>query len=145
MVETTTIEVRQQNPDETDSPAQYESPESEDVCASYFSRQVSEQLGEYASLTISDSASVEAQLDYDTKNYAIYETPSGVVEGLYISHDVFTEDTESPESIGLTLSESDEEAFDESMMDEQEAAEQEADALLGGSDDSDEELGLAEE
>ena len=143
MVENTTIEVRQQNLDATDSMAQYESPNSDDVCASYISRKVASDLGEFASLNISDDASVEADLQKETTNYAVYETPNGLVTGLYISREVFGED--SPDSIGLTLSESSEEAFEEAQAErneeEEEAAEEEADALLGGSesDDSDEE------
>jgi hypothetical protein len=135
MVENTTIEVRQQNLDATDSMAQYESPDSEDVCASYVSRDISEQLGEFATLSIRDDASVEAHLQKETTNYAVYETAGGHVTGLYISRDLFGD--ESPESIGLSFAPSDEESFNEAQEEREEESEEEIEGLLSDSDDSD--------
>jgi hypothetical protein len=138
-----TIEVRQQNLDATDSMAQFESPDSEDVCASYLSRNVADSLGEFASLTISDDAEVTAERQKETANYAVYETAGGAVTGLYISHSVFDEDAESPESIGLEFAESDEETFEEAQAEREEEAADEAEGLLADSgddeDDSDDE------
>lgn len=147
------VELRQQNPEETDNMAQYESPDSEDVCASYISRNVSEQLGEYATLRIADDAKVSVDRTSDTKNYGVYDSPAEVLTGMYISHDLF--DDEAPESINIALSPSDEEAF-EDAGDDSEARAQEAEALVSGSESddsdegeqeveiSDEELGLTE-
>lgn len=146
----TTIELRQENPDETDNMAQFESPESERVCASYVGRSVADNLGEFATLSIRDDANVQAALDKTTANYAVYETPNGVVTGLYVSRDEF-DGEEPPESIGLALSESDESAFEEAEESASEAEENEAEALLAGSDDSesddsdDEEVEISDE
>lgn len=132
----TTIEVRQQNLDATDSMAQFESPDSEDVCASYLSRNVADSLGEFATLIITDDAEAKAELQKETANYAVYETAGGAVTGLYISRDLFDGD-ESPESIGLEFDESDEEAFEEAQAEREEEAADEANALLASSDESD--------
>ena len=130
------IEVRQQNLDETDSMAQFESPNSDDVCASYLSRNVADQIGEYATLTISEDAEVTAERQKETSNYAVYETAGGHVTGLYLSRDLFDGD-ESPESIGLTFFESDQESFEYAQAERNEEAEEEAEGLLAGSDDTD--------
>lgn len=133
----TTIEIRQQNPDETDNMAQFESPDSERVCASYVGRSVADDLGEFATLSITDDADVQAQLDNTTANYAVYETPQGLVTGLYVSRDEF-DGEEPPESIGLALSQSDESAFEEAAESASEAEEDEAEGLLASGSDSDE-------
>lgn len=137
----TNIEVRQENPDETENMAQFESPDSEDVCASYISRNVADELGEYATLTISSNADVTATRQKTTTNYAVYETPGGAVTGLYVSREVLTEDDDdAPESIGIEFSESDEESFEEAIEEIQEEAEEEAEGLLAdSSDDEDDE------
>lgn len=134
----TTIELRQQNLDETDSMAQFESPDGEDVCASYVSRNVASELGEFASLTISDDADVTADRQKETTNYAVYETAGGAVTGLYVNSELLADDEgETPESIGLQFSESDEESFEEARAAIEEEAEEEAEGLLADSDESD--------
>lgn len=134
----TTIEVRQENPEESENMAQYESPNGETVCASYISRNVAESLGEFATLTITDEAEAEASLQKTTTNYGVYETSNGAVTGLYVALDEF-EDREAPDTIGLKFSESNEETFEEAQEEIAEDEEEEAEALLADSDESDEE------
>lgn len=134
----TTIQLREQNPEETDKMAQYESPNEEAVCASYIARAVADRLGEFAALTIDDDAEVEAELQKTTQRYAVYETPGGGVTGLYVNLDNFED--EAPETAGLQFSPSDEDSWEDAMEDVEEEAEEEAEALVAGeSDDSDDE------
>jgi len=127
-----TIQLRQQNLDATEKMAQFESPDGDDICASYVDRSVADQLGEFAEVTITDDAEVSADLTNTTANYAVYETPSGAVTGLYISKDVF--DADAPESIGLSFAPSTEEEWGEA----EEVDENEVEGLLSDSDESDE-------
>ena len=158
---TDTIEVRQENPEETENMAKLEEPDN-DVYG-YLSRGAADQLGEYISLTLSEEADVEAQFDgvtgSGTGNYARFETPGGAVTGLGIHNDVWSsvlgveverdddgEVTNAPESIGLSLRSSDEESYEEAQT----ADEDEVAALIGGGDDSEEEdeaeeVGVADE
>ena len=147
---TDTIELRQENPEETENMAKLEEPDN-DVYG-YLSRGAADQLGEYVSLTLSEEADVEAQFDgvtgSGTGNYARFETPGGAVTGLGIHNDVWSsvlgveaernddgEVTNAPESIGLSFASSDEEAYEEAQT----ADEDEVAALIAGGDDSEEE------
>lgn len=132
-----TIEVRQQNPEQTENMAQYESPNEEAICASYVSRAVADQLGEFAALTITDEADVTAALSKTTANYAVYETAGGSVTGLYVNRDQF-DGEEPPEEIGLEFDQSTEEAFEDAREAIEDEAEEEAEGLLASSDDADE-------
>lgn len=144
----TTLNVRQENPEETDSMASLEEPDN-DVYG-YLSRKVSGQLGEFMEVTISQEADVTATLDGVTGkgsgNYARYETPGGAIVGFGISLDVLADVFDisierddddivqnAPESVGLTFAQSTEEEYE----DAQEADEEEVDGLLAdaGSDD----------
>lgn len=142
------IQLRQQNPEEEDKMAQFESPDGDAICASYVARSVAEQLGEYAQVTVSDDAEVTASLNKTTTNYGVYETPGGAVTGLYVSHDALTSihggesDAENaPESIGLSFAPSSEDEWEEADT----VDEDEVDGLLADSDDSDEQEAEAEE
>lgn len=148
---TQTTQIRQENPDETDSMASIEHPDN-DVYG-YLSREVADQLGEYMELTLSEEAEVEASLDTVTGkgsgNYARYETPGGAVVGFGISLDVLEEvfDIEverdengvvqnAPESVGMVFAPSTEDDYEEAQATDEE----EAEALVAGvSDESDEE------
>jgi len=132
-----TIPLRQQNLEATEKMAQFESPDGDAICASYVDRSVADQLGEFAEVTVSEEADVNANLSKTTANYAVYETPSGAVTGLYISHDTLEEmgEEEAPESVGLAFAPSTEEEWEEA----EEVDEDEVDGLLAGSDESDEE------
>lgn len=124
MDEITTL-LRQTNPEDTDSMAQYESPNGDVVCASYVDRTVSDQIGEYAELTVSEEGdNATGHLSNETKNYAVFETPGGAITGLYVALSEF--DGEVPTSVDLSLASADEEAWEE----EAGVDEEEADALL---------------
>ena len=134
------IQLRQQNLDETEKMAQFESPDGDAICASYIDRSVADQLGEFAQVTISDEANVNAELSKTTTNYGVYETGGGAVTGLYVSHDTLAEvhggeanAENAPESIGLAFSPSTEDEWDEA----EEVDEDEVEGLLAGTDDSD--------
>jgi hypothetical protein len=139
-----TIQLRQQNPEQTEKMAQFESPDGDDVCASYVDRALAGKLGEYAELTISegDSASLDGVSGSGSGNYAIYETPGGAVTGLYISHDALAEVTgdeaipeNAPEAIGMSFAPSSEDEWEEAES----VDEDEVDDLLSDSDESDDE------
>lgn len=144
----TTINVRQENPEQTENMAKLESPD--DDVYGYLDRKVSGQLGEFMELVISegDDASLDTVTGSNNDgNYARYETPGGNVKGLGISldvvADVFGIEIErgdngtvqnAPESVGLGFAPSDESAYEDAA----EADEEEAEALLAdaGSDDA---------
>jgi hypothetical protein len=131
-----TIQLRQQNLDATEKMAQFESPDGDAICASYIDRSVADQLGEFAEVTISEDADVMAELDNETTNYAVYETPGGAVTGLYISRDTLAEmaeDGDVPESIGLSFAPSSEDEWEEA----EEVDEDEVSGLLADSEESD--------
>lgn len=150
----TTIQIRKENPDETDKMAKIEHPDT-DVYG-YISRKVADQLGEYLALTLSEEADVMAELDGVTGsgsgNYATFETPGGAIVGFGVHNDLWSEVfdtsverdgddnvTNAPEAIGMTLSTSDEDAYE----DAQEADEEEVEGLIaedgaGSEDESDE-------
>lgn len=162
-----TIQLRQENPEESENMAKLEEPDNE--VYGYLSRNAADQLGEHMELEISEEAEVEAQFDGvtgsgGTGNYARFETPGGAVTGLGIHNDLWSdvlgteverdEDdavTNAPESIGLSFAPSTEEDYEEAEA----ADEEEVAALVGGSDDdsedeeeeveiSDEEIGLVD-
>lgn len=139
------IQLREQNPDETDKMAQFESPDGDAICASYIDRDVADQLGEYAEVTVAEAGEeeVSANLSKTTTNYGVYETPGGHVTGLYVTRDVLDDmagdEEEAPESISLVFSPSDEDAFESAREAIQEEAENEAEGLIAGDSDDEEE------
>lgn len=133
------IKLRQDNPEDTSSKAQYVSPNEDVVCASYIVRAIAEQLGMYASLEVEDSGG-NARLSRVTSGYAVYDTPDDSVTGLYISHDFVSDVTDGeyddenpPESLDLTFAPSSEGEFEQA-----EEEEDLTDSLLADTDDSDE-------
>lgn len=119
----------------------YESADGDTIVGMYVSEGASEQVGEFAEVTVSAEADVEATLDKTTQNYGVFSTEGGAVNGMYVSHDVLselTDDYDSEEgvsSIGLTISPSDEDSFEQAEgVDEEEEA-----ALVGGSSESESE------
>lgn len=168
MTESDTIEIGVDKT--TENYAVYESADGDTIVGMYVSQGAADAVGEFATLTISEDADVTATVDKQTTNYVVYSTEDGAVSGMYVSRDLLQEtfdldededgDTIFPESIGLTLAESDEEAFeadDGPVADPEEEA-----ALVEGSVDtgesesesesedeeveiSDEEVGLVDE
>ena len=158
MSETDSIQVAVDN--ETENYAVYESADEDTIVGMYVSEGAAEQIGEFGEVTVSTSAEVEAGLNKTTTNYGVYETAGGAISGMYISHDLLEQLTDSdeyeqddaPESVGLTIAPSTESAFEDAQgvdEDEEEAL------VVGGADSddsdeaeveiSDEEVGLVEE
>lgn len=137
----TTIEVGADK--DTENYRVFESADGDTIVGMYVSLGAAESLGQFATVEISDSAEVEATLDKTTKSYGVFSTPGDAVNGMYVSHDVLAtlsdeeyDPEESVDSIGLTLTPSDESSFEESAGPDPE----EEDALVAGADsDSDEE------
>lgn len=156
----TTIQLRQENPEETDKMAKVEHPDT-DVYG-YLSRKVADQLGEYFELTLSDDADVMAELDGVTGsgsgNYATFETPGGAIVGFGIHNDLWSEVlgeeverdgddnvTNAPESIGMKFSASSEEAYEDAQeADEEEVAGLIAESNENSEDESDDEAEVVE-
>lgn len=128
---------------DTENYTVYESADGDTIVGAYIADEIAETLGEFASITVGSAEDADENATTpkkkDTTNYGVFELPPAV-KGMYISHDVLESDEteegdrEAPENIGLSLSPSDEEAFENSLPD----AEEQADALVEG-DDSDEE------
>ena len=131
----------------------YDSPngdEHQSIVGMYITEAITDRLGEYASVGIdTEGGSVPVTLDRVTSGYGVFSTEADAIESMYVSHELLAElfddydSEESVESIGVSLSPSDEEAFEaalEAVTVNEDETEQEAEALLAdGSDDSDEE------
>ena len=133
---------------ETENYAVFESADGDTIVGMYVSDGAAEALGEFATLTISDEAEVSATLDKTTTNYGVYSTDGGAVSGMYVGLDLLEdtfgsdeeEEFEAPESIGLTLSPSDEDSFEDAAgVDEEEEEALVADAASDETDESEEE------
>jgi len=135
-----TIELRGENPENTDGRIEYESPEEEDVPAMWAEREVAEQIGEFASLSVEEESNVNANLSRETSGYGVYDTPNEFITGLYISRDILSEISgdEVPDSVGISISPSTQDAWDDVQPDQDED-DAEVDALIAddGSDDQD--------
>lgn len=145
---TETIQLRQDG-EPSENTTQYESPDVQPrqaVCAMYLANQIADQFDEFVEMEVSDDADVEATLTKitgsdDDGNYAVYETAGGSITGLYLSHDALSgvHDGEAspenaPDSVGLTLRQSDSDAFEDA--EDNGVDEEEADALVAGSGES---------
>jgi hypothetical protein len=161
---TQTVEVAQSKT--TTNYGVYDAPdgdEQQQIVGMYISDGITEQLGEFISVTIdTDGEPVPATLDRVTSGYGVFSTDAEAIESVYVSHALLSElvdgynDEESVESIGVSLAESDEEAFEDALdavtVDEDET-EQEAEALLAGgageseteSDEEEEEIEISDE
>lgn len=161
MTENATIQAKQSK--ETNNYAVFDSPdgdEQQSLVGTYIALAAAEQLGEFAEFEVSgdaDEGSLTLSQDKTTGNYGVYSDEADAVETTYISHEVLAEITgqdpdsdeyEAPESIGMTARPSDEEAF-EAALDEvtvsEDETEEAANALVEGSDNSDEEEQSTEE
>lgn len=145
-----TIQIRQQNPDETENMAKLDS---EADVYGYLSRHLADQLGEYIAVTLSDDEGTEVAADGVTGsgsgNYVTFETPGGNIVGFGIHLDIledvlgFTVERDddgnvqnAPESVNMAFSPSTEDDYEEAAS----ADEDEAEALIAGdTDDSDDE------
>lgn len=143
-----TVQLRQDG-EPSENTTQYESPDTggtQAVCAFYLANQVAEQFAEHIELEVSEEGDVEATFDKvtgknDDGNYAVYSTAGGAITSLYLSHDLWSSVTgedpdpeNAPESVGVVIRASDEDAFE----DAEGVDEEEVEALVGGESDGDE-------
>jgi hypothetical protein len=141
MVDETTIEVSIDK--ETENYAVYESADGESVVGFYVAEGAAEQVGQFATLTVGAEDGIEATKKKDTASYGVFEAQP-TVTGMYVSHDVLgSEESEedgptAPETTSILLDASDEDSFEEAEQAAAQDEEQEA-ALVGESQDSDEE------
>lgn len=148
---------------ETENYAVYESADEDTIVGFYVAEGAAENIGEFGALDVSlEGEGVTAELQKETQNYGVYAAEP-TVTGMYISHEVLgsdEEDADAPEEIGITITPSDEQAFEEAVGPAQDE-EQEA-ALVADADDtegkaepepeeqeqelvSDEEIGIADD
>lgn len=117
---------------------------------------VAEKVGDFLELSLSEEGATELGLEKVTSRTGRYSTEGGAVRHIYFAHDVLDsfggsmpdgEDAvyEAPEAIGISLSASTEDAFEEAQESTDNAAEDEAAALLGDSAASEEESESEEE
>jgi len=144
-----TIQIRQQNPEETENMAKLDS---ESDVYGYLSRHLADQLSEYIEVTLSDDDGTEVPADGVTGkgsgNYVTFESAGGNIVGFGVHLDIledvlgFTVErddgnvTNAPESVNMAFSPSTEDDYEEAAT----ADEDEAEALIAGdTDDSDDE------
>lgn len=126
----------------TENYAVYESAEvagSQDLTGMYVSLAAfgESEPEDFIEVTIGEEGPVSLEKGKDTKSFGVYESESGAISGMYVSHEVLaSEETEdgfvAPESRATSISPASEEDFEESQEDE--ALEAEADSLLSGAD-----------
>lgn len=131
----------------------YDAPDGDEkqaIVGMYISSGITDDLGEHVTVALdTDGDGVPATLDRTTSGYGVFSTEADAIESMYVSHQFLTDLVEgdydsddSIESVGVTLSPSDEESFEEALdavtVDEDET-EQEAEALLAGSGGGDSE------
>lgn len=153
-----TIQIRQQNPDETENMAKLDS---EADVYGYLSRHLADQLGEYIAVELSQDDGTEVPADGVTGsgsgNYVTFETSGGNIVGFGIHLDIledvlgFTVErddegnvTNAHESVNMAFSPSTEDEYEDAAS----ADEDEAEALIAGgsaSDEADEEDATDEE
>jgi len=108
-----------------------------------FLASAAEQAGRYVEVTL-DSDGDDVELEKVTSATGRYATPGAAVRHIYISHDVLEElggepgdeEFDAPDTLGLSVAPSDEEAFEESRETPEEATD-EAEGLLAGAQDED--------
>lgn len=101
------------------------------------------QAGRYVEVTL-DSDGDDLELEKVTSATGRYATPGAAVRHIYVSHDVLAElggeatddGFDAPETLGLTVSPSTEEDFEESRQTPEDATE-EAEGLLAGAQSDD--------
>jgi hypothetical protein len=128
----------------------YDSPDGDEkqaIVGTYISDGITEKLGENVTITLGSEDGVSATLDRVTSGYSVLSTEADAIESMYVAHatldDMFDDydSEEGVDSIGVSLSESDEDAFEEALEAvtvNEEATENEAEALISGSDGEDE-------
>lgn len=130
----------------TENYAVYESAEvagSQDLTGMYVSLAAfGENPEDFIEVVIGEDGPVSLTKGKDTKNYGTYESESGAISGMYVSHDVLgSEETEdgfvAPDERGISLDHASEEDFEESQEAGEEELVEEADSLLSGAGSED--------
>lgn len=115
-----------------------------------FLTSAAQKAGQYIEIELSEGD--DLQLEKTTSATGRYSTESAAVRHIYISHQTLEEfggdgsgeEFVAPESLGISISASDEEAYEESKQ-TPEDAEEEADGLLSGLGGSEDEVEVEEE
>jgi len=89
----------------------------------------------FIEVTIGEDGPVSLTKTKDTKSFGVYESESGAISGMYVSHDVLgstegEDGFEAPDERGIAIAPATEQDFEESQESEELA--EEADALLSG-------------
>lgn len=123
----------------TENYAVFESAEvggSQDLTGMYVSLAAfGEEPEAFIEVEVGEEGPVTLTKNKDTASFGNYESESGAVSGIYISHDVLeSEESEegdrvAPDTLGISISPATEEDFEQSQQSEE--LEDEADALLG--------------
>lgn len=136
--ETQTVTVNAQLQDTTSAgKGEYASPDAgtQTICTSYLQIPEGREADEYLAFVLfaDDAPTTLVRTGFSGSdndgNYAIYESQSGAIVGMYIHRDTF--DGEAPEEIPLSLAEADESDFEDAKNAVEEAVENEAEALFG--------------
>lgn len=94
----------------------------------------------FIEVEVAEEGPVSLAKNKDTKSFGVYESASGAISGMYVSHDVLGSEEgedgfEAPEERGISISPATEEDFEESQ--ESEELQEEASSLLSDAGDSD--------
>jgi len=141
----TTIHARDGKAGQSDSEASIQTASDETGDTDMYgvmARDVADQLGEYFTLTLTDdSDDVQLEQVGETKNFLKFETPGRQVYGVGISRDLLNDVFgEEPSSVGIQFAPSDESAYQDQIDEIEDAADEEAEALVvGAGSDSDDE------
>lgn len=138
----TTIYARDGKADESDKEASIQTASDETGDTDMYgvmSRDVADQLGEYFTLTLTDdSDDVQLEQVDETKNFLKFETPGQQVYGVGIARDLLNDVFgEEASSVGVQFAPSDEEAYQAQVDEIEDAADEEAEALVVGGDADD--------
>lgn len=132
---------------ETENYAVYESADEDTVVGFYVAEGAAEDIGEFGALDVSlEGEGVAAELQKETANYGVYAAEP-TVTGMYLSHELLGSDgdeADAPDEIGITITPSDEQAFEEAIPADTDE-EQEAALVSDADNESDEEETTPEE
>jgi hypothetical protein len=151
MAQSTTIQAAQSKT--TERYAVYDSPdgdEQQEMVGTYITMSVAEQLGEYIELTVSegDGDGLSLTSDKETSSFVVFSSEADAIEATYISHEVLdTIGADSDSTLNMLARPSTEEAFSDALEAQtvsKDETEQEAEALLAGSESESKQSGESE-
>lgn len=99
---------------------------------------------DFIEVRIDDDGPVTLNKQKDTTNFGVYESESGAISGMYVSHDILDSDEgEAPENRGISIAPATEDDFEDSQTDEE--LEDEAGSLLADAGDDDDAVEVTSE